>query len=250
MILPGAEMVQYAFIVFCRIGMCLMVISGFSSPRIPVQIRLFIAFAVTAMTLPIVAMLEPPRGSWQAGTFFTVAVAEAKTGLVIGLLGRCFFVALQFVAVAIAGFIGLGAMPGAPVADDEPAPPIASLIMVMATLLVFATGQHIEMVRALMDSYAVVPINGILDVAGSLDRLGQALGSTFLLALQLSGPFLLYGISINFLFGLANKMIPQIPVYFISLPFVVAGGLLVTYSTLPEMLLIFIHAYLQWLRGG
>ena len=37
-----------AFVVFCRIGGCLLVIPGFSSPRIPVRARLFVAIAVSA----------------------------------------------------------------------------------------------------------------------------------------------------------------------------------------------------------
>ena len=33
------------FLAFCRIGGCLMLMPGFSNPRIPVQVRLFMAFA-------------------------------------------------------------------------------------------------------------------------------------------------------------------------------------------------------------
>jgi flagellar biosynthetic protein FliR len=70
------------------------------------------------------------------------------------------------------------------------------------------------------------------------------------LALQISSPFVVYGIIINLLFGFANKMIPQIPVYFISLPFVLAGGFLLLYFTVSEFLTLFMAGFMNWLVRG
>ena len=51
---PSApETVLLVFLVFCRIGGCLMLMPGFSSPRVPVQVRLFIAIAVTLALTPL-----------------------------------------------------------------------------------------------------------------------------------------------------------------------------------------------------
>ena len=63
-----------------------------------------------------------------------------------------------------------------------------------------------------------------------LARLADAFSSTFILALQISSPFIVYALIINLMVGIANKMVPQIPVYFISTPFVLAGGLLLALS--------------------
>ncbi len=41
-------------IVFCRVGACFMVLPGFSSDRIPVQLRLFVAIAISLAIMPIV----------------------------------------------------------------------------------------------------------------------------------------------------------------------------------------------------
>ena len=42
-----------AFLLFCRIGGCLMLAPGFSMSQIPMQIRLFIALAVTLSLTPL-----------------------------------------------------------------------------------------------------------------------------------------------------------------------------------------------------
>ena len=68
--------------------------------------------------------------------------------------------------------------------------------------------------------------------------------------MQISAPFIIYSVSINVLFGIINKLTPQIAVYFVSLPFVVFGGLFVLYFTLGELLTIFTKAFSKWLING
>ena len=41
-----------------------------------------------------------------------------------------------------------------------------------------------------------------------------------------------------------------IPVYFISLPFVIAGGLFVLYFTIGEFLGVFVESFSLWLANG
>jgi len=43
----GSDAVLAAFVLFCRIGGCLMLMPGFSNQRVPRNVRLFIAFSVT-----------------------------------------------------------------------------------------------------------------------------------------------------------------------------------------------------------
>ena len=53
---PGLQGFVFAlFLIFCRIGTCLMLMPGFSSSRIPAQVRLFLSFAITLALSPIIA---------------------------------------------------------------------------------------------------------------------------------------------------------------------------------------------------
>ncbi len=49
----GPNLILGTFILFCRIGACLMLMPGFSSPQIPTQVRLFMALAVTLSLTPL-----------------------------------------------------------------------------------------------------------------------------------------------------------------------------------------------------
>ncbi len=46
-------MILALFAAFCRIGACLMVIPGFSTARVPAQVRLLTAVAVSMAILPL-----------------------------------------------------------------------------------------------------------------------------------------------------------------------------------------------------
>jgi flagellar biosynthetic protein FliR len=247
----ASEAILYTFLLFCRIGGCLMLMPGFSSPRIPMQFRLFIALAATLAISPVllpalksaVPDLSPPV---VAG----LILSETATGALIGLMGRFFFLALQFMATAMTQFVGFNALPTTPIEDAEPLPAMAALITITATVLFFLTDQHWEVFRALLASYTVLPVSDQFSIQSGLVQLTTALGDAFVLALQISAPFMIYALLINLLFGLANKLIPQIPIYFISLPFVFAGGIMLFYFTIGEILTLFTAGFASWLLKG
>ena len=250
MIVPP-ETILVVFLLFCRIGGCLMLMPGFSSSRVPVQVRLFVAVAVTLALTPLllptinsaVPNLTPPM-------VVRLIFSETLIGALIGLIGRLFYMALQFMASAAAMFAGFSGLPGTPIEDTEPLPPLATFITLTATVLLFATDQHWEVLRALLASYTVLPINEPLAAEFGLAKVADAFSSTFILALQISSPFIIYTLIINLMVGIANKLVPQIPVYFISMPFVLAGGLLLLYFTIGEALRLFMAGFIAWLTTG
>jgi flagellar biosynthesis protein FliR len=248
--IPPPETILVVFVLFCRIGGCLMLMPGFSSSRVPVQIRLFVAVSVTlALTPLLLATVNTAVPSLAPPMVVRLIISETMIGVLIGLIGRLFYMALQFMAVGAAQLAGFSA-PGTPIEDTEPAPTLATFITLTATVLLFATDQHWEVLRALLASYAVLPINEPMAPELGLARVADALSSTFLLALQITSPFIVYALIINLMVGIANKLVPQIPVYFISMPFVLAGGLLLLYFTIGEALRLFIAAFIGWLANG
>lgn len=60
----------------------------------------------------------------------------------------------------------------------------------------------------------------------------------------------MFGIVFNLAVGVANKLTPQIQVYFITTPFAVAGGLFLFYFTFKEVLQLFMAGFSNWLGGG
>lgn len=245
------EAILLTFLLFCRIGGCLMLMPGFSSTRIPVQIRLFIAVAVSLVLAPLLLpVVENAAPDLSSPKVLTLIISELMLGALIGLLARAFFAALQFMATAAAMYSGYSSMMVQAVEDNEPIPAFATLVTLTATLLFFLTDQHWEVFRGLVASYTALPVTQLFAIEFSLTKLTDVLSSAFVLALQISAPFIVFSLIVNLMVGIANKLTPQIPVYFIALPFVLFGGLLVLYFTVGEFLRIFSAGFARWLALG
>ena len=94
-----------------------------------------------------------------------------------------------------------------------------------------------------MASYRIAPPNLLFSPRSALTDVTDTLSESFMVMLQLGSPFVAYGILVNLAIGFVNKMTPQIPIYFISLPFVLAGGLLLVYLGIGPMLHLFAEGF-------
>jgi flagellar biosynthetic protein FliR len=243
-----ADSVLATFVVFCRIGACLMLVPGFSSVNIPPQVRLFIAIVITfALTPLLIAIVRPLLTDAPPLRLASLICSELLIGSVIGLGGRVFFLALQTMATAMASAIGLSNIPGTQVGDTEPAPALVPLIMTAVTTLFFMTDQHWQVLRGLMNSYDIWHpgdrLGGDVALAQFVNRLAEA----FVLTLRITSPFIVYSVIVNLAVGLINKLTPAIPIYFVSVPFILLGGFLLFYITGDELLTQFILGLSSWL---
>jgi flagellar biosynthetic protein FliR len=121
------------------------------------------------------------------------------------------------------------------------------LIMTSVTTLFFMTDQHWQVLRGLMNSYDVWHPGDRLGGSMPLDQLVGRLSEAFVLTLRIASPFIVYSVVVNLAVGLINKLTPAIPVYFISVPFVLFGGFLLLYLTSDELLTQFMLGVSSWL---
>jgi flagellar biosynthetic protein FliR len=247
----SSEILVGIFLIFCRVGGCLLIAPGFSSFRIPMQVRLFIALT-TSLALAPVLLTKISAGATDLApaTMLVSIVSELLTGLLIGLLGRVYFLALQTMLSAVAMALSLGGMPGTPIDEAEPLPPISSFIMMAATAILFFTDLHWELYRGIVESYTRLPMGVGFGTRLSLNQLVDQITAAFVLALRISSPFILYSVIVNLAVGLTNKLTPQIPVYFLATPFIMLGGLFIMYFAAHDYVLLFIDAFSVWLRNG
>lgn len=233
-----------AFLIFCRIGGCLMVAPGFSSNRIPVRVRLYIAIGLSVACTPMLLPVFPTDIDQRSiSALVSMIAAELLTGVLVGTLGRVIFFGLQTLLNAAAMAVGFGGIPGAPVDDAEAIPPVSSLLMLAATALVFILDLHLEIMAAMIASYEAIAPGAWLGAKFSLMKLVDQTTAGFLLALRVCAPFLVYSILINLAVGFANKMTPQIPAFFIATPFIMFGGLIMFYFLSPELLSLFMDGF-------
>ncbi|QLF69387.1 flagellar type III secretion system protein FliR [Peteryoungia desertarenae] len=229
------------FAAFCRIGGCIMALPGFSSARLSVTTRLFLSFAVSLAILPVLWDTIYPRVQGTAGSagYLYLVVAELLIGTMYGLIARFYVLGLQFAGTVIGMTIGLSQPSGADIIEDTFENPLANMLNFSGLMLLFMLDFHHVVFQALVDSYALVPLGGFPDAQKMLITLTDTLAETFMLMLRLASPFIIFGLMFNFSIGLINKLAPQIPVFFISTPYLLIGGLLLLYFSIAAMIMQF-----------
>jgi len=238
-----------AFVAFCRIGGCFLVMPGLSSARVPVQVRLFVAVAATFALLVHLWDHIVPFIDRRPQVLAPMIVSELMIGGLIGGMARLYVLALHFIGSAIAMLIGYGGMGGSAIEENEPQAALASIISFSALLLLFVFDFHHEIIKALVTSYEVAPLDAFFNPREALVDITDTLSESFLIVLRLGSPFIAYAILVNLTIGFVNKLVPQIPIYFISMPFVIAGGLFIFYFAVGTMISLFADGFVATTIG-
>jgi flagellar biosynthesis protein FliR len=245
----GPDTILSTFAVFCRVGACLLIAPGFSNSQVPVHIRLYLAIAVSLALAPLLmADVKPLVAGAGVPALLGVIFGELARGLFIGFIARLLFMALQVIAVAVTQLIGLSSMPGTALPDEQ-APALANLFSITAATLMFVTGLHGQLIRGLVDSYLALPPGTAFDIHPALADIAEKGGAALLAALRIGAPFIAYSVLVNFAIGVTGKLAPQIPVFFIATPFVMAGGLFLLMFSIHDMFSYFVAALDSWLAG-
>ena len=227
--------VDRATIAFARVGMLLTVMPGLGGARVAMRARLALAVALAAAVSPLVPPTALPDDPFRLAALLA---AEMAVGLTLGLLVRVHYAALRFAASGVAAAIGFQPLGGVALDGMEPDGPLAAFVSMGALMLMFAANLHHLVLRGLGETYAIRPPGAPIEARLALTSLADALTAAYGAALSLAAPFLIYGLMVQAVLGLLNKLAPAVPLYFVGLPLMIGGGLVLLALTAPEMLAV------------
>lgn len=239
------------FLLFCRIGACMMVLPGFSSARVSMTVRLFVSVALSMAVLPLMwDTLYPTASRAAPAVYVALIVSESLIGIMFGLIARLYVIGLQFVGATISATIGLSSPGGTDVLEDSQESTLTNMITFTGLMVLFMLDFHQVVIKALIDSYDAMPLGLLVESRKMLVTLTDTLTRTFSIMLRLASPFIIFGIMFNFAVGLVNKLSPQIPVFFIATPFSVLAGIFLLYLAIAALLRQFAEGFVPLFLGG
>lgn len=243
MIQDPEGLVMALFLVFCRIAGCIMVLPGFSTARVSVTFRLFLALTVSLAMLPMMWDTIYPRVSGGLPDFVMSIGIETITGSVLGLVTRFYALGLQFLGTVITMMIGLNTPPAGDILEDTSEGQLTNLLTFAGLMVLFMLDFHHQIFLAIAQSYKTWPPGMAFDPQKALVTLVDTLAATFTIMLRLASPFILFNVLFNVAIGFINKLAPVVPVYFISTPYQVMGGLLLLYFGVAALLSLFADGF-------
>jgi flagellar biosynthetic protein FliR len=233
------------FLAFCRIAGCIMVLPGFSTARVPVTFRLLLAITVSLAMLPLMWDSIYPKVQASTPVYVLTIFHETFIGSVLGLITRFYALGLQFLGTAVTQMIGLNTPPAGDILEDASEGQLTNLLTFAGLMVLFMLDFHHQLFLALAQSYKTWPVDDVFDAQKALVSLVDSLAATFAVMLRLASPFILFNVLFNVAIGFINKLAPVVPVYFISTPYQVMGGLLLFYFGIVSLLSLFADAFSQ-----
>ncbi|MGO3933887.1 flagellar biosynthetic protein FliR [Rhodopseudomonas pseudopalustris] len=228
---------------FARIGSMMMLMPGFGETNIPTRIKLSIALALTLIILPL------HRSAYQIdmqslAPLIVLMLHEVVIGIVLGATARVTLSALQVAGTVIAQQLGLGFVTAVDPTQGQQGLLVGNFLTLLGLALLFATDSHHLVIAALNESYKVFAPGQMLpsgDVAALATR---AFTGAFKIGLQLSAPFLVFGLVFNIGLGVLARLMPQMQVYFIGVPLSIVAGLMVLAAVLTTMMGTFMEYFI------
>ncbi len=225
-----------AAIAFSRIAGCFLLLPGFSSVRVPQQVRVLFVLALTIALMPLLSLNRDMTVNAHPVALVRILFIETVIGAVMGLTVRYYVLAVSFMVSAASSAIGYSSLIAPSIIESDMEAALGS-IMSMATLLaIFAMDFHHDVIRALVSSYRIIPAGAALSFGAIATDLTRVLSDSFLIVFRLGSPFLAYSLVANLFVALLNKLIPNLPLYFVATPAILIGGLAIAYFALPAFL--------------
>ena len=222
-------------LMFARIGTMVMMLPGLGELSVPVRVRLVVALVLTAVLFPL------HRDDFQIdlrsfGPVLVTLAQELLIGAVLGLTARLTVSALQVAGSIVAQQLGLGFVTEVDPMQGQQGVIIGNFLTLLGITLFFATNLHFLVIAALHDSYALfrpgeVPFTG--DVAALMTR---TIAGAFRIGVQLSAPFLVFGLLFNLGLGVLARLMPQMQVYFVGVPLSILIGFLIFIAVIGAMM--------------
>lgn len=231
-------------LVFARIGAMVMLLPGFGEANIPVRVRLGIALALTLILLPL------HRNAYTVSMtsiapLLVLMVQEIIIGVVLGATARVTLSALAVAGSVIAQQLGLGFVTTIDPTQGQQGALIGNFLTMLGLTLLFATDMHHLVIAALSESYnAFSP--GELMSSGDVAALAtKAFATAFKIGIQLSAPFIVFGLVFNLGLGVLARLMPQMQVFFVGVPLSILGGFLILAAIIATMM----GTYLDYFGG-
>jgi flagellar biosynthesis protein FliR len=130
-------------------------------------------------------------------------------------------------------------------AQAQPSTTLGTFLGLLGLVLIYATNLHHLFIAAMIDSYSVfTPLKPVM-VLDAKDLMVRTVADTFMLALQMCTPLIVFGLIFNIATGLIGRIMPAFPVFFAATPLNVMLGLAVFALSLGTTGMIFIEHYEQ-----
>ncbi|QDK46790.1 flagellar biosynthetic protein FliR [Bdellovibrio sp. ZAP7] len=231
--LTEAQILLFALI-FLRMVAFVIASAFFGAGNIPAPVKILLSLILSVLLFPIVKI-----GNVDylviSNEIISLAIRELLVGLLLGFLTRIFFFVVSMVGDLIAMSVGLSAGQMYNPLLGTSGNAMESFYSTLGTLVFLAINGHHILIRAIVESYTLVPVSSLSLNVGPFAEMAMFGQTTFILTIKMCAPVLVTILLVNLSMGILGRAVPQINVLVTSMPVSIMIGMTVVFICLPLM---------------
>ncbi|MEP6836190.1 MAG: flagellar biosynthetic protein FliR [Gemmatimonas sp.] len=225
-----------------RIGGLMLVAPVWSAKPVPMMMR-------TALVVIFALVLNPAATNGVNLETLRITPAtflsESAVGLVIGLAAAMFVAGAEAAGEQMTTAIGLS---GAAIFDptnNTQGALLSTFMQMLALMVLLIAGGHLIMLRALADSFHVLPLGASLNLGEGFHAIVPKMRSVFSAGIQFAAPVVAAVLVLNIGLAILGRAAPKLQIMSVAFPLQISVGLL----TLAGSLALIVRTMSDWTPG-
>lgn len=222
-------------LVLGRIGGILAAIPLFGGKGVPTRVKAGLTLVMALTLYPVLRIkVALPDDSI---SLVVLVVCETLIGASLGLLSQMIFAAVEFCGQMVGMQMGLSIANMFDPTQGQQLSIMSVFQNLLAMLLFMATSAHHIFIRAMVQSYDVIPVGGWHVSGPLLEFFTGIIGNVFILGIKLAAPVMVALLATTVVLGVMARSFPQMNVFMVSMPLNIGIGFLI----LGMSLMVFLH---------
>lgn len=233
---PSPREVLLFALVLSRVAGMFSALPVFGGKRLPLRIRVVTVIAITLVCFPILA-LTPPSIPDDIFSLGLLALREIMIGVTLSFITQIIFSAVEFSGQIIGMQMGFTISSIIDPTNGNQTQIMAVMQTLLATLMFLSLNIHHVFIRAIVESFHIIPL-GVWHInAEIISFLSKATAEIFVLGVRLAAPVMVALLLTSVTLGIMARAFPQMNVFMLSFPLQIGIGFIVLGLTLA----IFFH---------
>lgn len=228
------ESIDLYILIFSRMIGMLFIAPMFSRNNIPATIKVGLSMILSYIILPFI--LAETNIQVSTVEFIFLILKEAFTGLCIGLCAQVIFSIFISAGANADNQIGLSMANMVDISSGMQQTITGQLLNTFAFLIFLSLDIHHLIIKAMVNSFNILPIDTInVYTDAFVNLLIKIYAYVFIASIQLVIPIIIVLFLGNLLLAFMSKVMPQMNVFIVGMPFKIMVGFAIFYFTLAAI---------------
>lgn len=221
--------IEYILIILVRVSSFVFIAPFFSHTSFPARVKVSFSILLTVLLFYSMPVVELQYGT--VLEYSIIIIKESVVGLLIGLSAYICSSIIHFSGKIIDMEIGLSMSQVFDPTTRIQTGLTGSLYSYLLMLFMIVSNMHIFLINAVVDSYTLIPINGLKLGLSMYDTIIGFITDYFIIGFRIVLPVFAAILLLNCILGVMAKVAPQMNMFAVGMQLKVIVGLLVMFMT-------------------